>query len=335
MSEFNSSRRLILGGIPTGIMAMSLPTMAQDFGASSGGGGSPSALLVNPVDQYPRPPFPKQEQDWPGLASKMTPRPDHGETSYRGSGRLAGRKALITGGDSGIGRAAAIAYAREGADVAFGYLPMEEPDAREVVDLIEKAGRKAVPLPGDITDPEFCKRMVAQAAERLGGLDILVNNAAKQHAVESIDDLSPEQFDQTFKTNIYATFWITKAALPHLKPGSAIINTSSVNAYDPSEDLLDYSATKGAIMIFTKALAKQLAKRGIRVNAVAPGPFWTPLQPSGGQPPDKLPNFGANTPMGCPGQPVELAPVYVLLASAEASYTTGQVYGAVGGRGGP
>jgi hypothetical protein len=265
----------------------------------------------------------------------MTPRPDHGETSYKGSGRLAGRKALITGGDSGIGRAAAIAYAREGADVAFNYLPVEEPDAKEVVELIRAEGRKAIPLPGDIRNEEFCRKLVADAAEQLGGLDILVNNAAKQHSVDSIADLSTEQFDATFKTNVYAMFWITKAAMAHLSAGATIINTASVNAYDPSENLLDYASTKGAIMIFTKALAKQIAKKGIRANAVAPGPFWTPLQPSGGQPTEKLAKFGADSPMGRPGQPAELAGIYVLLASPESSYATGQVYAAVGGRGGP
>jgi hypothetical protein len=291
--------------------------------------------MANPATEYPRPPFKKQSQPSPGLAGKMDPPPDHGEKSYHGSGRLAGRKALITGGDSGIGRAAAIAFAREGADVAFGYLPIEEPDAREVIDLIHRAGRKAVPLPGDITSDAFCNKLVAQAVQQLGGLDILVNNAAHQQAVESIENISTQQFDTTFKTNIYAPFWITRAALPHLKPGATIINTASINAYDPEPEILDYACTKGAIMIFTKALAKQLAKKGIRVNAVAPGPIWTPLQPSGGQLPDKLPQFGANTPLGRPGQPAELAALYVLLASPESSYSTGQVFGAVGGRGGP
>jgi NAD(P)-dependent dehydrogenase (short-subunit alcohol dehydrogenase family) len=289
----------------------------------------------DPLGNYPKPPFPKQRQESPGLAGKMDPRPDHGEKSYRGSGRLAGRKALVTGGDSGIGRAAVIAFAREGADVAFNYLPCEEPDAREVVELIEAAGRKAYPLPGDIRDEDFCKKLVGDAVEKLDGLDILVNNAAHQHAVESIEDISTEQFDKTFKTNIYAPFWITRAALPHLKPGATIINTASVNAYDPVANILDYACTKGAIMIFTKALAKQLVKKGIRVNAVAPGPVWTPLQPSGGQIPDDLPQFGADTPMARPGQPVELAGIYVLLASPESSYSTGQVFGAVGGHGGP
>jgi NAD(P)-dependent dehydrogenase (short-subunit alcohol dehydrogenase family) len=236
-----------------------------------------------------------------------------------------------------MGRAAAIAFAREGADVAINYLPAEEPDAREVAQLIRGAGRKAVTLPGDIRDEAFCKRLVADAVEQLGGLDILVNNAARQVAQESILDISTEQFDTTLKTNLYAMFWITKAAIPHMKPGSTIINTASVNAYDPGEDIIDYAATKGAIMIWTKGLAKQLAKgkKGIRVNAVAPGPIWTPLQVTGGQKPDKLPQFGADTPLARPGQPAELAPLYVLLASAESSYSTGQVFGAVGGRGGP
>jgi NAD(P)-dependent dehydrogenase (short-subunit alcohol dehydrogenase family) len=291
---------------------------------------------VNPVTEYPRPPFPEQrEQDPPGLASQMDPRPDHGETSYKGSGRLRGRKALITGGDSGIGRAAAIAFAREGADVAFGYLPVEEPDAREVVQLIRDAGVKAVPLPGDVRDEAFCQQLVDNATRVLGGLDIVVSNAAKQHTVDRLEDLSTEQFDATFRTNVYAMFWIVKAALKHLRPGSSIICTSSINAYEPSPGLIDYAMTKAAIMNFTKGLAKQVADRGIRVNAVAPGPFWTPLQPSGGQPLDKLVEFGRETPIGRPGQPAELAPIYVLLASEEASYVTGQVYAAVGGRGGP
>jgi NAD(P)-dependent dehydrogenase (short-subunit alcohol dehydrogenase family) len=296
---------------------------------------SPSSSIRDPTTEYPRPPFAKQQQEWPGLASKMNPRPDHGESSYKGSGRLAGRKALLTGGDSGMGRAAAIAFAREGADVAINYLPVEEPDAREVIELIKWEGRKAVALPGDIRSEAFCEKLVADAVSQLGGLDILVNNAARQVAKPSILDITTEQFDTTFKTNVYAMFWITKAALPHLRAGSTIINTASVNAYDPSADIIDYAATKGAIAIFTKALAKQIAKEGIRVNAVAPGPVWTPLQPSGGQNPDKLPMFGADTPLGRPGQPAELAPIYVLLASKESSFATGQVYGAVGGRGGP
>jgi NAD(P)-dependent dehydrogenase (short-subunit alcohol dehydrogenase family) len=287
----------------------------------------------DPKTEYPRPPFPKQQQPWPGLCSKMEPRPDHGEKSYKGSGRLMGRKALVTGGDSGIGRAAAIAFAREGADVAINYLPAEEPDAQEVVALIREAGRKAAAIPGDITDEGFCKRLVDEAVKALGGLDILVNNAARQIARKSVLDITTEQFDATFKTNIYANFWITKAAVPHMKPGSTIINTASINSYVPSEDIIDYAATKGAIMIWTKGLAKQLVKRGIRVNAVAPGPFWTALQVTGGPPPDDLPTFGQHTPMGRPGQPAELAGIYVLLASPESSYSTGQVFAAVGGAG--
>jgi NAD(P)-dependent dehydrogenase (short-subunit alcohol dehydrogenase family) len=265
----------------------------------------------------------------------MNPVPDHGEKSYVGSGRLTGRKALITGGDSGMGRAAAIAFAREGADVAINYLPDEESDAKDVIALIRAEGRKAVAIPGDLKNESFCKRLVADAANALGGLDILVNNAARQIARESILEIRSEEFDETFKTNIYATFWLSKAAVPLMKPGSAIINTTSVTAYEPPEVMIDYAATKAAIMNFTKGLAKQLATKGIRVNGVAPGPIWTALQVTGGQLPDKLPQFGADSPMGRPGQPAELAALYVLLASNEASYSTGQIFGAVGGRGGP
>ncbi len=289
----------------------------------------------NALKKYPKAPFPRQPQEPPGLASKMKPVPDHGEKSYRGSGRLLGRKALVTGGDSGIGRAAAIAFAREGADVAINYLPVEESDAQEVVKLIEAEGRKAFAIPGDIRKEGFCQKLVEKAVKKLGGLDILVNNAGKQHAVDSILDISTDQFDATFKTNVYALFWITKAAIPHLKADASIINTSSIQAYDPSANLLDYAQTKACIVSFTKSLSKQLAEKGIRVNAVAPGPFWTPLQVSGGQPQDKIVKFGKETPMGRPGQPVELAPVYVLLASDDSSYATGQVYAAEGGSGNP
>ncbi|WP_264050451.1 SDR family oxidoreductase [Methylobacterium flocculans] len=328
-TKTDPSRRALVGGLSVGMVA------ALGSGAGAQEPVAQTDATPNPARTYPRPPFEKQQQDWPGLASRMVPRPDHGETSYKGSGRLAGRKALITGGDSGIGRAAAIAYAREGADVAINYLPAEESDAAEVVALIRQAGRKAVALPGDIRDEAFCRRLVSDAASALGGLDILVNNAVYQKSQASILDITTEQFDQTFRTNVYALFWITKAALTHLGPGAAIINTASVNAYDPSENLLDYAATKAVIVSVTKSLAKQLAQSGIRVNAVAPGPFWTPLQVCGGQPPEKLPSFGKDTPMGRPGQPAELAGIYVLLASNEASYSTGQVFGAVGGRGGP
>ncbi|RWR02308.1 oxidoreductase [[Pantoea] beijingensis] len=282
---------------------------------------------------YPVPPFPEQPQSAPGLASKMIPVPDHGEKSYRGSGRLAGRKALITGGDSGIGRAVAIAYAREGADVAINYLPEEESDAVEVIKLIEAEGRKAVAIPGDIRSESFCQRLVKEAAEKLGGLDILVNNAGRQQFAKSIRDLSTEDFDATFKTNVYALFWITKAALEHLPRGASIVNTSSVQAYKPSEILLDYAQTKAAIVAFTKSLAKQLGEEGIRVNAVAPGPYWTPLQSSGGQPQEKVMQFGASTPLGRPGQPAEIAPLYVTLASHESSFTSGQVWCSDGGNG--
>jgi NAD(P)-dependent dehydrogenase (short-subunit alcohol dehydrogenase family) len=333
--DINSTRRQVMGGLAGGAAAVfAAPAMAQSGTADPASQGTAAKALVNPVTEYPKPPFPEQQQPWPGLASQMKPRPDHGEESYKGSGRLLGRKALITGGDSGIGRAAAIAFAREGADVAINYLPPEEPDAREVVALIQAAGRKAIALPGSITDEAFCRKLVADAAEGLGGLDLLVNNAARQIAQDSIENISSEQFDETFKTNVYAMFWITKAAMAHLKPGSAIINTASVNAYEPSANIIDYAATKGAIAIFTKGLAKQLAPKGIRVNAVAPGPVWTPLQVTGGQQPDRLPKFGADTPMGRAGQPVELAPLFVLLATPEASFSTGQVFSATGGRGG-
>ncbi len=285
----------------------------------------------NPLDQYPRPPFPKQPQPVPGSIHEMDPKPDHGEESYQGFGRLKGRKALITGGDSGIGRAVAIAFAREGADVAINYLSSEEKDAQEVIKLIEAEGRKAVSLPGDISKENFCQQLVKDALEQLGGLDILVNNAGRQTAQQSIADITTEQFDNTFKVNVYAPFWICKAALPHMEAGAAIINTTSIQSFDPSESLLDYAQTKACNTAFTKALAQQVAEKGIRVNAVAPGPFWTPLQPTGGQPQEKIQKFGSSTPLGRPGQPAEIAPIYVLLASQEGSYITGEVMGVTGG----
>ena len=288
---------------------------------------------VKNLSEFPVPPFNKQPQSSPGLASQMNPVPDHGETSYTGHGRLSGKKALITGGDSGIGRAAAIAFAREGADVAIGYLPEEESDAQEVIELIQKEGRKAIALPGDIRSEEFCIELVDRAVAELGGLDVLVNNAGRQQYCSSIRDLTTEAFDATFKTNVYALFWITKAALNHLPKGASIINTSSVQAYDPSDILLDYAQTKASIAAFTKSLAKQLGPEGIRVNAVAPGPYWTPLQPSGGQPQEKLTQFGEKAPLGRPGQPVEIAPLYVLLASDETPFTSGQVWCSDGGTG--
>src|ERR1700683_5589674 len=293
------------------------------------------AAVEDPPNKYPRPPFKEQTQPWPGLAQKMDPRPDHGEKTYRGSGRLLGRKALITGGDSGMGRAAAIAYAREGADVAINYFPSEEEDAREVIALIKEAGRIGLALPGDLRDEAFCKKLVEDAVGGLGGLDIIVSNAGRQQAHDSILEITSEDFDATMKTNIYAPFWILKAAIPHLKPGSVIIGTTSEQAYDPSPELYDYAQTKAATMSYVKSLAKQLGPKGIRVNGVAPGPIWTPLQVSGGATMEKLQQFGSKTPLGRAGQPVELASIYVQLAAEDASFATGQVYGSAGGSGQP
>jgi NAD(P)-dependent dehydrogenase (short-subunit alcohol dehydrogenase family) len=277
---------------------------------------------ITPKEQY---------AEGAGKDSELGPKADHGEKSYRGSGRLDGRKALVTGGDSGIGAAVAIAFAREGADVAISYLPEEQSDADRIVGLINEAGRTAVAIPGDITDPEFCRRLVEQAVDGLGGLDLLVNNAGKQQHVEKLADLTDEQFDETFKTNVYAMFWITRAALPHLKPGSSIINTSSIQAYKPSQQLVDYATSKAAINTFSKALAQQVIPQGIRVNVVAPGPVWTPLQPAGGQPPEALPSVGEETPTGRWGQPAELAPAYVFLASGESSFVNGETLHVNGG----
>jgi len=287
--------------------------------------------MQNPLTQYPQPEFPAQHQPEPGLDSKMTPEPDHGEESYVGFGRLQGRKALITGADSGIGRATAIAFAREGADIVLNYLPEEESDAQEVVALIAAEGRRAIALPGDLKSEAFCMSLVGDAVEALGGLDILVNVAGKQIAQHHISELSSEQFDHTFKTNVYALFWLCKAAVAHMPPGATIINTASIQSYDPSATLLDYASTKAAIVAFTKALASQVIDQGIRVNAVAPGPIWTVLQPTDGQPAEKIPTFGSQVPMKRPGQPAECAPVYVLLASQESSYITGEVFGVTGG----
>ncbi len=287
--------------------------------------------MQNPLTQYPQPDFKKQPQMAPGTIHDMDPAPDHGEKSYKGFGRLAGRKALITGGDSGIGRAVAIAFAREGADIVINYLPSEEQDAQEVIALIEAEGRKAIAFPGDITDESFCNQLVGHAKESLGGLDILVNVAGKQTNQKDIADLTTDQFEATFRTNVFALFWLCKAALPHMPPGATIVNTASIQAYQPSQILLDYAPTKAAIVAFTKALAKQVLPKGIRVNAVAPGPFWTPLQPSGGQPQEAIEKFGSEVPMGRPGQPAECAPLYVLLASQESSFITGETYGITGG----
>ncbi|WP_375436163.1 SDR family oxidoreductase [uncultured Hymenobacter sp.] len=335
MKEENKfSRRQVINGLGASLAAAAIAPVLSVEGAPTDADSAPDALL-DPTKTYPKPPFKGQSQPWPGLASQMDPRPDHGEKSYKGSGRLKGRKALITGGDSGMGRAAAIAYAREGADVAINYLPAEEPDAREVIALIKAEGRKAIAIPGDLRDEAFCQKMVAEAVRGLGGLDILVSNAARQQAHPSIMDISTEQFDWTMKTNIYAPFWIIKAALPHLQPGSTIIGTTSVQATDPSADLYDYAQTKAATTSFVRSLAKQLGPKGIRVNGVAPGPIWTPLQVSGGATQEKLKSFGGTTPLGRPGQPAELASIYVQLAASDASYSTGQVYGAAGGDGQP
>jgi NAD(P)-dependent dehydrogenase (short-subunit alcohol dehydrogenase family) len=285
----------------------------------------------DPTTRYPQPPFEAQEQAGAGLARRMEPKPDHGEESYRGTGRLEGRKALITGADSGIGRAVAIAFAREGADVVLSYLPEEEADAREVVALVEKAGRRAVAAPGDLKDHDYCLSLVDTTVRELGGIDTVVNVAGKQQFVENVEDLTDEQFDETLKTNVYSMFWLCKAAIPHLPPGSSIINTASMESYKPSPILLDYATTKGAINTFSKSLAQQVIERGIRVNVVAPGPIWTPLQTAGGQPPEKLEKFGTSSPIGRPGQPAELAPPYVFLASAESSYVNGDTLVVSGG----
>jgi NAD(P)-dependent dehydrogenase (short-subunit alcohol dehydrogenase family) len=287
----------------------------------------------NPQDQFRGPDT--QESDaisHPGTTGEMDVQPDHGEDSYRGSGRLTGKRAIITGGDSGIGRAVAIAFAREGADVLIAYLPEEEDDARETVQLVEKAGRKAVTVPGDVRDEGHCTAIVERAVSDLGGLDILVNNAAYQMAQPGgIADISTEQFDRVMKTNLYAMFWLSKAAVPHMQPGSTIINTASIQAYQSSPELLDYATTKAGIVAFTKALGASLAEKGIRVNSVAPGPIWTPLIPAT-MPEEKVKNFGKNVALGRAGQPAELAPVFVLLASDDASYMAGATVAVTGGK---
>jgi NAD(P)-dependent dehydrogenase (short-subunit alcohol dehydrogenase family) len=272
----------------------------------------------------------EQQQQPPGSTQQMSRQPDHGEDSYQGSGRLSGKRVLITGGDSGIGRAAVIAFAREGADVAIAYLNEDE-DARDTAALVEKAGRRAVLIPGDLTSREHCRAVVDQAVRELGGIDVLVNNAAFQMTHESIEEISDEEWQHTFDTNITAMFRLVQAALPHMGPGGSIINTSSVNYDQPTPTLLPYATTKGAIANFTAGLAQMLGERGIRVNAVAPGPIWTPLIPST-MPPEQVEKFGQNTPLGRPGQPKELAPVYVLLASDEASYISGAVIPVTGGK---
>lgn len=292
------SRRQVMHAGAASLLAVSPVTALA--AAQSGDGQPPAAsppqrpTLQNPVDLYPKPPFKKQQQPWPGLASKMDPRPDHGETSYRGTGRLLGRRALITGGDSGIGRAVAIAFAREGADVAINYLPDEEPDAREVLELIREAGRKAVAIPGDLREEAFCLHLVAEAVRQLGGLDVLVSNAGRQQSRESILDVTTEDFDATFKTNVYAPFWITKAAVPHLPAGAAIIYTASEQAYDPSPNLTDYAQTKACNEQLAKIMAKQLATKGIRVNAVAPARSGRHYRSAVDRPPTNCPSSASS-----------------------------------------
>lgn len=293
---------------------------------------SDQLTFQDPVRRFPDISPPKQDQPEPGLDAELIPGTDRGEDSYTGTGRLRGRRALITGSDSGIGSAVAIAFAREGADVALSYLPAEEEDAQHVCEVIRRAGRKAVPLPGDLSDPDYCREVVRRAAAELGGLDALVNNAGRQIAVEDIADLTDEQWEDTFRTNIHAMFRVSQAALEHLEPGSTIVNSTSVQAYSPSAHLIDYASTKAAINNFTKGLATQLAPKGIRVNSVAPGPIWTPLQVSDGQPKDALPHFGKNTPLGRAGQPTELAPAYVFLTSSESSYVIGETLNVNGGQ---
>jgi NAD(P)-dependent dehydrogenase (short-subunit alcohol dehydrogenase family) len=288
--------------------------------------------MQDPISQYPKVSADGSLQPEPGLDADMRPKADHGEETYRGLGRLKGRKALITGGDSGIGAATAIAFAREGADVAICYMPEEKEDAEHILAEIEQAGVKSLALPGDIKDEAFCKEIVQKTVEAFGSIDILVNNAGKQEFEADLQKITTEKFEDTFRTNVFAMFWITKAAVPHMPAGASIINTASIQAYQPSPGLLDYASTKAAIVAFTKSLAKSLAQKGIRVNAVAPGPIWTPLQPSHGQPPEKLQEFGQNTPLGRPGQPAEVAPAYVFLASQESSYITAEVIGVTGGQ---
>jgi NAD(P)-dependent dehydrogenase (short-subunit alcohol dehydrogenase family) len=283
------------------------------------------------MPDYPKPPFPAQPQPMPGRTAAMDPKPDHGETSYKGHGRLAGKKALITGADSGIGRAVAIAFAREGADVLITYLEAEKDDAEETARWVREAGRSVVTVAADLSEEQNCLQVVERAAREFGGIDVLVSNAAYQMSQDGgIDDITSEQFDRVMKTNVYAMFWLCKAAVAHMEPGSTVITTSSVQAFQPSPNLLDYATSKAAIVNFTKGLGSNLAERGIRANSVAPGPVWTPLIPAT-MDEEKLESFGAQAPMGRAAQPAELAPFYVFLASQESSYMTSEVLGVTGG----
>ncbi|MET0744241.1 MAG: SDR family oxidoreductase [Microvirga sp.] len=335
MSDTHLTRRSVLGSAALGVAAGAAATPASAQTNPVPAGAGPAPVLRDPRTKYRSEPFAEQKQPWPALASKMDPVPDHGERTYRGSGKLVGRRALVTGGDSGIGRAAVIAFAREGADVAINYHPDEESDAREVVALIREAGRKAVALPADIRTQAACEDVVRKAIAELGGLDLLVNNAAYQQSKADIMEISDEQFVRTYETNVFHVFRFCKAAIPSMPPGAVIINTISQNSYDPGVDLIDYASTKAAIQNLTRGMAKQLAKKGIRVNAVSPGPIWTPLQVAGGQIEGKMKEFGQDTALGRAGQPAELASLYVALASDEASYSTGTAVGAHGGTGQP
>jgi NAD(P)-dependent dehydrogenase (short-subunit alcohol dehydrogenase family) len=289
-------------------------------------------MIMDPRTRYKHDGFPKQEQEQPGLTGATDPAPDHGESTYVGAGRLTGRHALITGGDSGIGRAVAIAFAREGADVAIVHLPEEQADADSTLSLVREAGRTGVSIPGDVQDESLCASAVSRALDELGGIDILVLNAAYQKNRDGIETIETAEFDRVFRTNLYSMMWITGALVPHLSPGAAIISTTSIQAFNPSPGLIDYAMTKAAQVAFTKALAEELGPKGIRVNAVAPGPIWTPLIPATSWP-DKLPSFGQDTPLGRAGQPAELAAAYVLLASDEASYISGAILPVTGGKG--
>ena len=323
-------RRTFITAAAAGAVALAMsPVEGQEQRAAN------SASGARQTASPPRPPFVAQSQSWPGLARDMSPRPDQGETSYRGSGRLAGMRALITGGDSGLGAAAATAYAREGADVAINYLSVEEPDAQDVVRLIRAEGRRAVALPGDLRTEAFCQRLVSEASRELGGLDILVSNAGRQQVRATITELSSQDFDDTMKTNVYAMFWLTKAAVPLMRPGSAIVITSSRLGGDPQPNLVDYGLTKAAAINFVKSMAKQLAERGIRVNAIAPAQVWTPIHVTGGSTSANQITLGATLPVGRPGQPVELAPLFVAAADPALGFSTGQIFGATGGVGQP
>ncbi len=287
----------------------------------------------DPRTQYQQPQYPEQDQmdQHPGTEGQMQPKPDHGEETYRGSGRLTGKKAIITGGDSGIGKAVALAFAREGADVLISYLSEEEADAQETVEIVEAAGRTAVKMPGDIQDEAQCQAIIQKAVDEFGGIDVLVNNAAHQMTVSGISDVSTELLDRTFKTNIYAMFWLTKAAIPHMRPGGSIINTCSIQAYQPSPTLLPYASTKGAIISFTKGLATEVIQYGLRANSVAPGPVWTPIIPAS-MLGETVSQFGGTNPTGRPAQPAELAPAFVFLASQESSFVNGETLGVTGGQ---